>query len=81
MKETTLARIAIWIAALFVAVVSEFFPMVGFYASALFFPQGFHSDHGDAFFILALVFNFVIFFAATFFILRFFLRGTIAAAK
>jgi hypothetical protein len=73
MTESKLARITVWIAALFVALVSEFFPIAGLLA----FPEGFHSGGRNAFLVVVLCLNFAIFFASTFFLFRFLLRKTI----
>ncbi len=74
MTERTLGTIIAWIAALFVATATEFFPIVGMLAAALVFPQGIHSDHATAYLVFAMVLNFAIFFSATFGIVRYVTR-------
>lgn len=74
MDEAKLVRIIVWVAALFVAAASEFFPMLGLLAAAVVFPEGIRSYHPDGYIALALILNFLIFFAATFLILSFFSR-------
>ena len=44
------------------ATASEFFPIVGLLAAALVFPQGVHSAHPIAYFVLAMSLNFALFF-------------------
>jgi hypothetical protein len=72
--EERLGTIIVWVAALFVGAVSEFFPVPGLLAAALVFPTGIHSGHGTAYLVLALILNFALFFGATFWAMRFFLR-------
>ena len=74
MKERTLGIAIAWVAALFVGVASEFYPILGMLAAALVFPQGIHSGHGTAYLVLAMLLNFVIFFAITLYVFRYFLR-------
>ena len=74
MSEKTLGRIITWIASLFIATASEFFPIPGMLAAALVFPQGIHSGHATAYLVLAMLLNFAIFFTITFLISRFFVR-------
>jgi hypothetical protein len=74
MTKKTLGKVSVWVAALLIATASEFFPVVGFFAAALVFPQGIHSDHATAYLVLAMILNFAIFFAATFSLLRLFVH-------
>jgi C4-dicarboxylate transporter len=74
MNEQALGRVIPWLAALFIGMASEFFPIVGMLAAALVFPQGIHSAHAVAYLALAMSLNFAIFFTATFHIFRFFIR-------
>ena len=74
MNEQALGRGIPWVAALFIGIASEFFPIVGMLAAALVFPQSIHSDHAYAYLALAMSLNFAVFFTATFYIFRFFIR-------
>jgi len=74
MNEQALGRGIPWMAALFIGIASEFFPIVGMLAAALVFPQSIHSDHAYAYLALAMSLNFAVFFTATFYIFRFFIR-------
>ena len=74
MNEQALGRIIPWVAALFIGIASEFFPIVGMLAAALVFPQGIHSGHANAYLALAMSLNFAVFFTATFYTFRFFIR-------
>jgi hypothetical protein len=74
MNEQALGRIIPWLAALFIGIASEFFPIVGMLAAALVFPQGIHSGHGDAYLALAMFLNFAVLFIATLYTFRFFIR-------
>ena len=79
MKEKTLWKVSGFAAALFVAIASEFFPVVGLLAAALVFPEGIHSDHATAYLVLAMSLNFAIFFMATYGLFRFFMRRSISS--
>jgi hypothetical protein len=70
MNEQALGRVIPWVAALFIGIASEFFPIVGMLAAALVFPQGIHSGHAYA----SMSLNFAVFFTATLYIFRFFIR-------
>jgi hypothetical protein len=74
MNEQKLGRVIPWVAALFIGIASEFFPILGMLAAALVFPQGIHSDHAYAYLALAMSLNFAIFFTSTFYVFRFFIR-------
>lgn len=54
--------------ALLVALVSEIRPVPGLLGAALVFPQGAESDHALAYLALAILLNFAIVFASTYFI-------------
>ena len=73
MKEEAIGRSISWLAALFVATASEFFPKLGMLVATLVVPQGLHSTHATAYLALAMFLNFAIIFAATFAALRYFL--------
>jgi hypothetical protein len=72
MSEKALRLVVALVGACFVGAVSEFFPVPGMLAAALVFPQGVHSDHATAYLVLAICLNFAMFFAATYFVIRFF---------
>lgn len=74
MTERTLGLIIAWVAEVFVAIASEFFPIVGVLAVPLVFPQGIHSDHATVYLFLAMFLNFAILFAITFGIARYAMR-------
>jgi hypothetical protein len=74
MNEQTLGKVIPCVAALFIGIASEFYPILGMLAAALVFPQGIHSGHGDAYLVLAMLLNFCIFFIATFYVFRFFIQ-------
>jgi len=74
MNEKTLGRMITWVAALSVAAISEFFPMVGLLAAALVFPEGIESGHGTAYLALAMVLNFALYFTITSFLIRYLRR-------
>lgn len=71
MDRQAIKKAAPWVVASFVALASEFFPVPGLLAAALIFPQGIHSDHANAYLVLALSVNFAIFFIAAFALFRF----------
>jgi hypothetical protein len=56
------------IIALLVGLASEFRPALGLLGAALVFPQGIESDHGLAYLVLALILNFGLFFALTYYL-------------
>lgn len=60
--------------ALGVSLVSEIRPVPGLLGAALVFPQGIEGDHGYSYLALAMVMNFAVFFAATYFIVGLFIR-------
>jgi hypothetical protein len=51
-----------------VGLASDFMPVPGMLGAALVFPQGAESDHGLAYLVLALVLNFALFFAVTYYL-------------
>jgi hypothetical protein len=57
-----------------VGLLSDFMPIFGMLGAALVFPQGAEGDHGFAYLALALVLNFVLLFAATYWVIGLFLR-------
>jgi hypothetical protein len=63
------------IIALLVGFASYFVPIPGLFGAALIFPEGVHSSHGFAYLILALVLNFALFFAATYYLFGLFSKS------
>jgi hypothetical protein len=51
-----------------IGLASDLMPVPGMLGAALIFPQGAESDHGLAYLVLALVLNFALFFAVTYYL-------------
>jgi len=51
-----------------IGLASDLMPVPGMLGAALLFPQGAESDHGLAYLVLALVLNFALFFAVTYYL-------------
>lgn len=68
-------RMLKWIVAAVVGLASDFMPIFGMLGAAVVFPQGAEGDHGFAYLALALVLNFALIFALTYWIIGLFLRN------